>query len=56
MFILFCWVFDMKTCLLKNDFVLAQYSQQTGGPVELSKRSRPAEVKMWLEHMDFSKM
>lgn len=39
-----------------DDSALVQYSQPTGGPVVLTKSSRPAEVKMWLENKDFSKM
>lgn len=33
-----------------------QYSEEIGRPVVLTKRSRPAEVKMWLENKAFNKM
>lgn len=39
-----------------DDSALVQYPQQTGGPVVLTKGSRPAEVKMWLENKNFSRM
>lgn len=39
-----------------DDSALVQYPLQTGGPVVLTKSSRPAEVKMWLENKDFSRM
>ncbi|CAG06824.1 unnamed protein product [Tetraodon nigroviridis] len=35
---------------------LEQYSQQTGGPVVLTRSSRPVEVKTWLEYKAFSRI
>ncbi|TWW62124.1 Epidermal growth factor receptor kinase substrate 8-like protein 3 [Takifugu flavidus] len=35
---------------------VGQYSEEIGRPVVLTKRSRPAEVKMWLENKAFSKI
>uniref|UniRef100_H3DAX3 EPS8 signaling adaptor L3a n=1 Tax=Tetraodon nigroviridis TaxID=99883 RepID=H3DAX3_TETNG len=35
---------------------LVQYSQQTGGPVVLTRSSRPVEVKTWLEYKAFSRI
>lgn len=43
-------------CFFFKCFVFAQYSVEIGRPVVLTKRSRPAEVKMWLENKAFNKM
>lgn len=41
---------------LKKMLRFFQYSEEIGRPVVLTKRSRPAEVKMWLENKAFNKM
>lgn len=47
----YCGFFFFFKC-----FVFAQYSEEIGSLVVLTKRSRPAEVKMWLENKAFNKM
>lgn len=39
-----------------NDFVVVQFLPRTGGPVGLTYRSIPVEVKAWLEEKGFSNM
>lgn len=41
---------------VKSHFILIPFSQHTGGAPVLTKKSRPAEVKAWLEDKGFSKM
>ena len=47
---------DNKNNKVMKIIIIVQFCQQTESPPVLTKKSKPAEVKAWLEDKGFSKM